>query len=54
MGIDKVNDYARNGYRYVTSADYSCLLHQQTIARKHGIDIKTFYITELLNGDARP
>ncbi len=54
MGIDKVNDYARNGYRYVASADYSCLLHQQTIARKHGIDIKTFYITELLNGDARP
>lgn len=54
MGLDKVNDYARNGFRYVTSADFSCLLHQQTVARKHGIDIKTFYITEILNGDARP
>lgn len=54
MGLDKVNDYARNGYKYVTSADFSCLLHQQSIARKIGLDIKTFYITEILNGDAKP
>lgn len=54
MGLDKVNDYVRNGYRYVTSADFSCLLHQQCIARKFGLDIKTFYISEILNGDARP
>lgn len=52
MGLDKVNDYVANGLRYVTSADFSCLLHQETVARKHGIDIKTFYIAELLNGDA--
>lgn len=54
MGLDKVSDYARNGLRYVTSADFSCLLHQQTCARKYGIDIRTYYITEILNGDARP
>lgn len=54
MGLDKVNDYLRNGLTCVTSADFSCLLHQQTVARKHGLDIKTFYIAEILNGDAQP
>lgn len=54
MGLDKVSDYARNGYKYVTSADFSCLLHQQSVARKFGVDLKTFYIAELLNGDAKP
>lgn len=54
MGLDKVNDYRSNDLKYVTSADASCLLHQSTVARKHGLDIKTFYITELLNGDAQP
>lgn len=52
MGLDKVNDYIRNGAHYVTSADFSCLLHQENVARKNGIKIKTFYIAELLNGDA--
>lgn len=54
MGRDKVNDYARNGFRYVTSQDMSCLLHQQTVARKIGLDLKMFYFTEILNGDAQP
>lgn len=54
MGLDKVNDYAAQGLRYVTSADFSCLLHQETVARKHGIDLKAYYIAEILNGDARP
>ena len=47
-----MSDYARNGFRYVTSADFSCLLHQQCTARKYGVDIRTFYIAEILNGDA--
>ena len=51
MGLDKVNDYVRQNTKYVTSADYSCLLHQQSIAKKNGIDIKTYYIAEILNGD---
>ena len=51
MGKDKVHDYANNGIQYVTSADYSCLLHQQSIANKLGLDIKTYYISEILNGD---
>lgn len=52
QGLDKVTDYQRNGLKYVTSADFSCLMHQQGIANKFGIDIKTFYIAEILNGTA--
>ena len=51
MGLDKVHDYERNQLQYVTSADFSCLLHQQCIANKHGVNIKTYYISEILNGD---
>ncbi|MCM1111303.1 MAG: (Fe-S)-binding protein [Clostridium sp.] len=51
QGLDKVNDYASNGFRYVTSQDMSCLLHQSCIARKFRLDIQFLYITEILNGD---
>lgn len=50
QGLDKVSDYERNGLKYVTSADFSCLMHQQGVAKKFGVDIKTFYIAEILNG----
>lgn len=52
MGLDKVNDYVRNGIEYVTSADFSCLLHQSCVARKHNLPVKMYYIAEILNGDA--
>lgn len=51
MGLDKVNDYVRNGIEYVTSADFSCLLHQSCVARKHNLPVKMYYIAEILNGD---
>lgn len=51
QGLDKVNDYARNGFEYVTSQDMSCLLHQSCVARKFGLNIKFLYITEILNGE---
>lgn len=54
QGRDKVNDYHRQGFRYVTSQDMSCMIHQQTVAKKIGLDLKMFYITEILNGDAKP
>lgn len=54
MGLDKVKDYEANGLHYVTSADFSCLIHQSTVARKYGIDLKMYYIAEILNGDAKP
>ncbi len=54
QGRDKVDDYVRNGFKYVTSQDMSCMIHQQTVARKNRLDLKMFYITEILNGDAQP
>lgn len=51
MGLDKVKDYARNSVQYVTSADFSCLLHQSGVARKNGMNIEFYYISEILNGD---
>lgn len=52
QGRDKVSDYVRNGFEYVISQDMSCLIHQQTVAKKNGLDLKMYYITEILNGDA--
>ena len=31
----------------------SFLLHQSCVARKSGLNIKFYYITEILNGDAK-
>lgn len=54
QGLDKVTDYDRNGFKYVTSADMSCLLHQSCVAHKYGLGhIKFYYIAEILNGDAQ-
>lgn len=53
MGLDKVTDYNRKHIEYVTSADCSCLIHQQTVANKYKIPLKAYYIAEILNGDVR-
>lgn len=52
MGLDKVMDYNRNGFEVVTSADCSCLLHQESTAKKHNVPLKAYYVAEILNGDA--
>lgn len=54
QGLDKVSDYARNGFKHVVSQDFSCLMHQSGVARKNGLDLKFYYIAEILNGDAQP
>ena len=51
MGLDKVSAYVRNNVKYVTSADFSCMLHQSGVAKKQGLDPEFFYISEILNGD---
>lgn len=54
QGLDKVTDYDRNGFEYVTSQDMSCMMHQECVARKFGLGhIKFYYIAEILNGDAQ-
>lgn len=51
MGKDKVADYAANGAEYVVSPDMSCLMHQQSVARKNGMThIPFVHIAQVLNG----
>ena len=50
MGLDKVHDHLRHGAEYVVSPDMSCLMHQQGIARRGGLDLKYIHVAQVLNG----
>lgn len=50
MGLDKVHDHLRHGAEFVVSPDMSCLMHQQGIARRAGLDLKYVHIAQVLNG----
>jgi L-lactate dehydrogenase complex protein LldE len=50
MGLDKVHDHLRHGAEYVVSPDMSCLMHQQGIARRAGLDLKYIHVAQVLNG----
>ena len=50
MGFDKVRDHIRHGAEYVVSPDMSCLMHQQGIARRAGLDLKYVHVAQVLNG----
>ena len=50
MGLDKVHDHLRHGAEYVVSPDMSCLMHQQGIARRAGLDLKYVHVAQVLNG----
>jgi len=50
MGIEKAHDHVRHGAEYVVSPDMSCLMHQQGIARRAGLDLKYIHVAQVLNG----
>ena len=50
MGHDKVSDYVSSGAEYVVSPDMSCLMHQQSVAKKSGVNIPFVHIAQVLNG----
>ena len=50
MGLDKTHDHLRHGAEYVVSPDMSCLMHQQGIARRAGLDLKYIHVAQVLNG----
>ena len=50
MGIEKVRDHLRHRAEYIASPDMSCLMHQQGIARRAGLDIKFIHVAQILNG----
>jgi L-lactate dehydrogenase complex protein LldE len=50
MGFEKTQDHLRHGAEYVVSPDMSCLMHQQGIARRAGLDLKYLHVAQVLNG----
>jgi L-lactate dehydrogenase complex protein LldE len=50
MGLEKARDQLRHGAEYVVSPDMSCLMHQQGVARKAGMDLKYLHVAQVLNG----
>jgi L-lactate dehydrogenase complex protein LldE len=54
MGMEKVRDHLRHGAEYIASPDMSCLMHQQGVARRAGLDIKFIHVAQILNGGPFP
>jgi L-lactate dehydrogenase complex protein LldE len=50
MGLEKAHDHLRHGAEYVVSPDMSCLMHQQGIAWRAGVDLKYIHVAQVLNG----
>ena len=50
MGLEKAQDQARHGAEYVVSPDMSCLMHQQGVAKRAGLDLKYIHVAQVLNG----
>jgi L-lactate dehydrogenase complex protein LldE len=51
MGKDRLADYLQNGAEYVTSADMSCLMHLEGIAKRSQTGQKMIHIAEILNAN---
>lgn len=49
MGLEKAHDQARHGAEYVVSPDMSCLMHQQGVAKRAGLDLKYLHVSQVLN-----
>ena len=49
MGKDRVQDHARNGAAFITSADMSCLMHLDGILKRQRSTIAVKHIAEILN-----
>jgi L-lactate dehydrogenase complex protein LldE len=48
MGEQKVNNATDTGAQYLTSTDYSCLMHLEGYIKKHNIPLKTIHIADVL------
>jgi L-lactate dehydrogenase complex protein LldE len=51
MGRDKVARHIATGAEYIVGADCSCLMHQNGIIRREGLNIKTLHIAQILSGN---
>jgi L-lactate dehydrogenase complex protein LldE len=47
-------DHLRNGVEVITSADMSCLMHLDGLARRRGMPVRVAHVAEILNGGTLP
>jgi L-lactate dehydrogenase complex protein LldE len=52
MGRDRLRDHQANGTEVITSADMSCLMHLDGLARRQKLPIRVAHVAEILNGSA--
>ncbi|MGH7578503.1 MAG: (Fe-S)-binding protein [Longimicrobiales bacterium] len=52
MGRDRIDDHLLHGAEFMTSADMSCLMHMDGLARRAGLPIRVRHVAEILNGTA--
>ncbi len=48
MGRDRLDDHARHGAEYIVSADMSCMMHLEGLARRQGVNVGVKHVAELL------
>jgi L-lactate dehydrogenase complex protein LldE len=53
MGRDRLDDHLHHGAEVITSADMSCLMHLEGLARRQRLAVKIVHVAEILNGSAR-
>lgn len=54
MGADRLDDHLRHGAEVITSADMSCLMHLDGLARRRGLPVRVAHVAEILSGAAAP
>jgi L-lactate dehydrogenase complex protein LldE len=52
MGRDRLRDHVANGAEVITSADMSCLMHLDGLARRERLPLRVAHVAEILNGSA--
>ena len=48
MGRDRLSDHLRHGAEYILSADMSCMMHLEGLARRQGEDVQVRHVAEIL------
>ena len=48
MGIDRIDDFIKNGAEVITGTDVSCLMHLEGIIRKRKLRLETMHFSEIL------
>ncbi len=54
MGRDRLSDHVRHGAEYIVSADMSCMMHLEGLARRQGVNVQVKHVAELLVSRIEP